>query len=439
MVRTVILLVSLSLFLSCTRNVSENEQPESPNIIFILSDDQAWTDYGFMGHGHIQTPNIDRLASEGMTFTRGYVPVALCGPSLATIVTGLYPHQHGVLGNDPVFPNREKLGYNSEFYTKRAGYYEDIIGNFEQLKTLPDLLSEKGYVSFQTGKWWMGNYKNGGFDYGMTHGDPERGGRHGDEGLKIGREGMDTIFQFIDYAVEKEKPFFLWYAPFLPHTPHNPPDSLLQKYLPVAPSKNVADYWAMCEWFDITCGQLMDFVDKKGLSENTLFVYVCDNGWVQLENEHGFHPRSKRSPYDLGMRTPIMFKWEGKIEPEMDTFSLVSSIDLVPTTLELTGLQPTDKMHGINVLNESELESRETIFGEIYAHDFSTIDSSIYYRIAITNPYKLIVPDEENKPDEEIMLFNLWEDPFEKENLAEQKPEVVSELKNKLDEFWQKH
>ena len=226
--------------------------------------------------------------ARGMTFTRGYVPVALCGPSLATIVTGLYPHQHGVLGNDPVFPNREKLGYGSEFYTKRAGYYEDIIGNFEQLKTLPDLLSEKGYVSFQTGKWWMGNYKNGGFDYGMTHGDPARGGRHGDEGLKIGREGMDTIFQFIDYALKEEKPFFLWYTPFLPHTPHNPPDSLLQKYLPVAPSKNVADYWAMCEWFDITCGQLMDFVDKKGLSENTLFVYVCDNGWVQLKNEHAF-------------------------------------------------------------------------------------------------------------------------------------------------------
>jgi len=189
--------------------------------------------------------------------------------------------------------------------------YLPVIEHFKNLNTLPDLLKDKGYISFQTGKWWLGNYSNGGFDQGMTHGDPKRGGRHGDYGLEIGRKGMDTLFNYIDTALDSQKPFFMWYAPYLPHRPHNPPDSLLQKYLPKAPTEYVAKYWAMCEWFDITCGELMDYVETKGQTHNTVFVYVCDNGWVQNENSPGYNKKSKRAPYDYGMRTPIMFKWEG--------------------------------------------------------------------------------------------------------------------------------
>ena len=425
------------VFFACNSTGVKETTGKQPNIIFIISDDQGWTDYGFMGHDHIRTPNIDRLANSGVTFTRGYVPASLCSPSLATIITGLYPHQHGVLGNDPVFPDRSDYGYGNEFNVKRSEYYKEIIDKFVELNTLPDLLKEKGYISFQTGKWWIGNYKNGGFDYGMTHGDPTRGGRHGDEGLKIGREGMETIFHFIDSAVKEEKPFFLWYAPFMPHQPHNPPDSLLQKYLPHAPSEYVAAYWAMCEWFDITCGWLMDYVDNKGLNENTLFVFVCDNGWVQQADKPGFHPRSKRSPYDYGIRTPIMFKWTGTIDPEMDTTSFVSSTDLVPSVLRLAGLEPAVNMYGIDLLDREKRIERDIIFSEVYAHDFSTVDSSIYYRIALTNPYKLIVPDDANKPEENVMLFNVMEDPFELNDLAKQQPEVVDRLRKRVDAFWQ--
>jgi hypothetical protein len=96
----------------------------------------------------------------------------------------------------------------------------------------------------------------------------------------------------------------------------------------------------------------------------------------------------------------------------------------------------TENMHGINVLDEETLKKREAIFGEIYAHDFSSIDSSIFYRLAITNPYKLIVPDKNNKPEEDIMLFNIIEDPYEKDNLAEKKPEIIKELSLLIDNFW---
>lgn len=201
-------------------NNPRDEKTDTPNIILILSDDQAWDDYSFLGHEHIQTPNIDRLAQQGLTFTQGYVPASLCRPSLASLVTGLYPHQHKILGNDPVVPGREKYTWGPEFLAVRAEYEKSNIENFKSFETLPELLDDKGYISFQTGKWWEGKPEDHGFDFALTHGDPARGGRHGDEGLKIGREGMDTIFNFIDYASDEGKPFFLWYAPFLPHTPH---------------------------------------------------------------------------------------------------------------------------------------------------------------------------------------------------------------------------
>tara|TARA_R110002051_G_scaffold318695_1_gene401379 strand:- start:13597 stop:14439 length:843 start_codon:yes stop_codon:yes gene_type:complete len=254
--------------ISKNKTIVETQTP--PNIVFILSDDQSWTDYSFMGDENIETPRIDQFAKESLTFTRGYVPTPLCSPSLATIITGLYPKDHGILGNDKVY---EKVKGNYKVSrVNRSEAYKPIISAFEKQTTLPDLLKEKGYLSFQTGKWWHGNYKIGGFDYGMTHGDPKRGGRHGDYGLEIGREGLDTINGYVDLALKEKKPFFLWYAPFLPHRPHNPPQRLYEKYIKKTDSEHLAKYWAMCEWFDETCGQLFDLIDDKGLTENTLFV-----------------------------------------------------------------------------------------------------------------------------------------------------------------------
>jgi arylsulfatase A-like enzyme len=202
---------------------------KSPNVLLIISDDQTWTDFGFMGHTVIKTPHLDRLARECALFPQGYVPSSLCRPSLVTLITGLYPHQHKITGNDPPKGTDRK----------------EMLKHIRRLPTLPRLLASKGYFSHQSGKWWEGNHKLGGFTAGMTHGDPQRRGRHGDEGLKIGREGMQPIFDFIDGC--DEKPFFLWYAPFLPHTPHNPPQRLLNKYRSVDRPIELSRYYAMCE------------------------------------------------------------------------------------------------------------------------------------------------------------------------------------------------
>ena len=124
---------------------------KSPNVVLILSDDQAWTDYSFMGHPVIQTPHLDRLAARSATFRRGYTPTPLCRPSLMTMITGLYPHQHGVTGNDP---KPDKSLSNAEYDSLR----EQLITCVDQHPTIPKLLGEHGYLSMQSGKWWEGNY-----------------------------------------------------------------------------------------------------------------------------------------------------------------------------------------------------------------------------------------------------------------------------------------
>ena len=251
-----------------------------PNVVLIVSDDHAWSDYGFMGHPNIRTPHLDRLAAQSLRFPRGYVTSSLCCPSLASILTGKYPHQHRIANNDPPLPAtlQGAARYKSpEFLSGR----ERMNRFMDEQPTLPRLLGQAGYVSFQAGKWWQGNFKRGGFTHGMTTGDEIKGGRHGDEGLKIGRETLLPVYQFMDTAQREGKPFFLWYAPMMPHHPHTPPERLLAKYREQTNSLHVARYWAMVEWFDETCGQLLDYLERKGLAKDTLVVYVADNGWIQ--------------------------------------------------------------------------------------------------------------------------------------------------------------
>jgi len=404
---------------------------ETPNVVLIISDDQAWADYDFMGHEHIRTPHLDRLAAESLTFTRGYVPSSLCRPSLATMITGLYPSQHKISGNDPA-PLPRKTVPESRKAPAYQQLRHDLINHIDKVPTLPRLLATKGYRSHQSGKWWEGNYRRGGFTAGMTRGFPMPGGRHGDDGLTIGREGLEPIFEFIAESRREKKPFFVWYAPFLPHTPHNPPKRLLDQYRDKTDSLPVAKYWAMCEWFDETCGELLQHLDDEGLRDSTMIVYVTDNGWINRRDRSAYAPRSKRSPNEGGIRTPIMIRYPPSVSAKMDETTLVSSIDLAPTILAACGLQPTQEMPGINLLNEAQRSSRKEIQGEIFAHDVADVQdpsASLLYRWVIYGPWKLIQPaDDQESPQ----LFHLLNDPHENQDLAPAQPALVRALAKKL-------
>ncbi|MEZ5430849.1 MAG: sulfatase-like hydrolase/transferase [Verrucomicrobiales bacterium] len=170
---------------------------DSPNIILILSDDQGFNDYGFMGHQVARTPNLDRMAAQSLLYTRGYV-MPVCSPSLACLLTGKLPHAHGITGND--------LGKSAATSAQAAGMKgrsplsHQLLGNSV---ILPKALSEAGYLTFQTGKLWNVTAAEVGFTSGMTNTE----GRHGGAGLDIGRKTMQPVFDFIADAQSRKSPF----------------------------------------------------------------------------------------------------------------------------------------------------------------------------------------------------------------------------------------
>jgi arylsulfatase A-like enzyme len=425
--------------------VGARSQAAPPNIVMIISDDHLWTDYSFMGHPTIQTPHLDRLAAQSLTFTRGYVPSSLCCPSLAAIMTGLYPHQNKVTSNDPPAPAPKaeaKKGVAKKAAGKavnRQSSPEFLEGrevmnqHMEAVPTLARELVKNGYLALQTGKWWQGHYSRGGFTHGMT-----KGSRHGDEGLDIGRKTMQPIYDFIGEAKKESKPFFVWYAPMMPHDPHTPPERLLNKYKDKTPSLHVAKYMAMVEWFDETVGDLMKNLEAQGVADNTIVVYVTDNGWITNPETGRYAPKSKQSQYDGGLRTPIMVRWPAKVKPQMSD-SLAMSIDLMPTLLHAVGLKPTKDMQGINLLDAQAVKSRNTIYGECFTHnsmDLHQPAASLRWRWVIEGDWKLIVPDAKNEPKEVVELYNLAADKFEEKNLAAADKARVAALQKKLDAWW---
>ncbi len=393
-----------------------------PNVLLIISDDQAWTDFGFMGHEVIQTPHLDKLAAESAIFVNGYVPTSLCRASLATLLTGLYASQHKICCNDP--PDGVARNAMHPFIKKAPA--------------LPRLLQQAGYRSLQTGKFWEGHYANAGFTDGMTV-----KGRHGDEGLAIGRKTMQPIYDFIE--ADRSNPFFIWYAPMMPHDPHTPPERILKKYLVEGRSEKLAKYWAMCEWFDETCGELLRYLDQHGLRENTLVAFVVDNGWIQETGPERttrgwFAPKSKLSPYDGGLRTPVMLRWPGHVKPARYG-DLVSTIDLAPTLLSACGVKPPAALPGLNLLpvasgKEKKLK-RETVFGEIYLHTAVDLDEP---RLSLTHlwvrrdDWKLIKFQEEPV---HVELYNLASDPFETRDLRESETRRVRQLRRLLERWWE--
>ncbi len=424
-----------------------------PNVVFIVSDDHGWTDYSFLGHKQVETPHLDRLAAQSLVFRRGYVPSSLCCPSLASLITGRYPHQHKITGNDPPELNGagvEKAAKDKAFRDGR----EVMNRNLETVATLPNLLTQRGYLSLQTGKWWQGDFRRGGFTHGMT-----KGQRHGDEGLDIGRKTMQPIGDFLTAAREQKRPFFVWYAPMMPHDPHTPPQRLLDKYKAKTDSLPVAKYWAMIEWFDETCGDLLKRLDEQGLAENTIVVYVTDNGWIQKHDGNGFAPKNKLSPYNFGVQTPIMIRWPGRVSPKMSE-ELASSLDIVPTILDAVGISRPDGLPGLNLLDEQVVSRRKTVFGECYTHtllDLHDPAKNLLWRWTVEGRWRLIVPrthqatgalaeiPEDTRLTSELRrtltaakpeLYDILADPLEEKNLADEHPDVVAGLLAKLNAWW---
>ena len=291
----------------------------------------------------------------------------------------------------------------------------------------------------------------------MTHADPSKGGRHGDDGLKISRKGIQPIKDFLDESKKSNKPFFIWHAPFLPHTPHNPPKALHDKYRLKEPNEFVSRYYAMVDWFDQTCGELLAEIEDRELRENTIVIYITDNGWIQDSKSGRFAPLSKQDPHEGGIRTPVMVRWPGRVTPKMDKTTLVSAIDVAPTILKCCGVTVPDSMPGLDLRDSPALAKRNAVFGSDGNHDIFDLDdctSNIETRYVIQGEWKLLLhhpsptlfrahngiftgrqDNKEGKPE----LYNLTNDPHEKNNLAATNSEKLKELSSALNAWWMPH
>ena len=396
---------------------------DQPNIILIISDDHGYGDYGFMGSKIARTPNIDRIASQSKLYPRGYV-MPVCSPSLACLLTGRLPHENGITGNDLAASTRVK----GKAKASRSPLAQQLLSN---PVILPKVLSESGYLTFQSGKLWNTTYREVGFTHGMT----DTAGRHGDAGLDIGRKGMKPMFDFIDEARKQDKPFFVWYAPFMPHTPHNPPEDILAKYRNQGLTPAAEKYFAMVEWFDQTCGELDRYLADHNLSQNTAVLYLADNGWdASYGNTRG---RAKLSPYELGIRTPMFVRWPGKVVPQRDDETLASIIDFVPTILRIAGIQTPHNLPGLDLTDGNAMAARKSIFVEAYTHDIADLSApakSLIARVVLSGWSKLLIPGSAtpdksfNTKPSEIELFDLKADPLETENIASKNPDRVKQL-----------
>lgn len=406
----------------CLTGLVHAASPDKPNVILILSDDHGFGDYGFMGNKNAQTPNIDRMASQSLLYTRGYV-MPVCSPTLACLLTGRLPHEHGITGNDLGKAAAGLVGKNGG--SVRSPLSQQLLKN---PVILPKILSDAGYLTFQTGKLWNVTAREAGFTDGMTRVE----GRHGGEGLEIGRKTMKPIYDFIGKARAEKKPFFIWHAPMMPHTPHNPPPEFLTNVQGKGLSPKAEKYYAMIEWFDKTCGELDSFLTQNNLSENTVIIYLADNGW---DPEQG--NRAKLSPYELGIRTPMFVRWPSKVKPLRDDETLASVVDFVPTVLSACGLKVPSDLPGLNLIDRPAMTSRKSVFVEAYTHDIADLgqpSKSLVAQVVISGWSKLIIPGT-TEPDrsftscpKSVGLFDLKSDPLEKRDLAIEQPAEVKRL-----------
>ncbi len=190
-------------------------------------------------------------------------------------------------------------------------------------------------------------------------------------------------------------------CPLLPHTPHNPPKRLLEKYATDGRASDVAKYYAMCEWFDETCGQLLDYLNQKGLTENTLVLFLCDTGWAasstNAKDPHqkswgDFALRSKGSPFENGIRTPILVSWPERLSP-LHCKEFAQSIDLFPTIMAAADLKVPANLPASILWTLAQWQQRKRVFGFTHSVHNMTVgnpEDTLQYLWCVDDQWKLI-------------------------------------------------
>ena len=426
---------------------SENVTVEAlPNIILLVGDDQGYPYFGFMGADYVHTPNMDTLANHGVLFTNGYVSDNHCRPSLQTLLTGILPidYYNSVFDLMDEAIAKEKIPKDS-IQAFRQNFDRRGLG-FAHFNTLPKMLAKKGYVSFQGGKWWEFNYQNGGFSHGMTKGwteaDQKKPGwfqKHmGGKGMDLARVTNQPAYDFLEET--KGKPFFMWFAPSLPHYPFDAPEKYYRLYQDEDMSESAKQYYANCTWFDDAWGQMVAYLKDKQLYDNTLIIYVNDNGWEQEpkveywydpQRSHNGGDKGKSSIYDMSFRSPIIFAWADRIHGGVRKDALIHSADIPATILDYVGMEiPTDFFGQSyrTVIEGQEDNLRDLIQGNVITTRSPDPENVMGRNVEGYWVRKDMWFLRWHVTDNQLELFDLRTDPSNDQDVSEKFPEVTKEL-----------
>jgi len=416
-------------------------QSPTPNILCILVDDLGYGDLAVQGATDMRTPEIDKLAHQGLTFTHFYANSTVCSPSRAALLSGKYPDLVGVPG---VIRQNEKNNWgnlaDSAFLIpaalKNKGYHTAIIGKWHLGLKKPDTPNEKGFDLF---KGFLGDM----MDYYWTH---RRVGinwmRHNEKEIDPEGHATDIFTDWtIDYLRERkdeESPFFLYLAYNAPHFPIQPPQKWLDAVKAREPSldekraKNVA----FIEHLDFNIGRVMQALDETGLAENTLVVFTSDNGGaLRYAQSNGKLRGGKQDMYEGGIRVPTFFYWKDKINPNTQTDNFGLLMDLFPTFCEVAGVETPKNIDGISLLPTLLGKGQKTDDRYVFwmRREGGKYGGQAYYAARYQH-LKIL----QNTPYESIQFFDMKKDSLEESPLDLSDSDVFKAIRFQLQEHIRK-
>ena len=426
------------------------QQPAKPNILLIIADDLGWKDTGFNGSQYFETPNLDRLAAQGMFFTNAYANAPNCAPSRAAIFSGQYAPRTGVytVGRS----ERGEASWRAVIPTPNKPLLDP-----EKI-TIAEALKTQGYTNGFVGKWHLGNDPDRGpiaqgFDVnvaGCDRGKPvSYFSPYEHEILPDGPDGEYLTDRLTDEALafienNKKGPFFLTVAYHSPHTPIQAKDPLIWKYIPKPASNGQFDpiYAGMIESLDHNIGRLMDGLDKHDITENTLVVFFSDNGGLHAVTSMEPLRGAKGMLYEGGIRVPMIARWPGQIAPASICHEPVIGTDLYPTITELAGAKPSknyplDGESLVLLFNKpTQKLEREAIFWHYPVYLQAGYGLNRLWRTAPVGvvrmgEYKLM----EFFEDGHLELYHLGNDIGETSNLASLEPQKAREMHQLMKEW----
>lgn len=461
------------------------EEPQKPNIIYILADDLGYGELGCYGQEKIETPNIDKLAETGMRFTQHYSGSAVCAPSRCNLLTGLHPGHAVIRGN-------HEWGDRGDVWNYKAMIKDSTLeGQYpmpDSTVTVAKLLQQAGYTTGMAGKWGLGAPQTNsipnkmGFDFFIGYNcqriahtyypvhlyknenriylnnDTVKPHLGLDEGADPYSDSSYSKFNLNDYAPDvmqkevlsfiesnKDKPFFMYYATPIPHLPLQAPkkwvDYYVQKFGDEEPLAKAgyyphryprAAYAGMISYLDEQVGELVAKLKELGIYENTLIIFTSDNGptyvdadtkWFESANPFQTETgRTKGHFYEGGIRVPMIASWSGKIATGSETDHISAFWDVLPTFCEIANTETPERTDGISFLPTLTGKNQQ-------AHEYLYWEFAEYggQQAVRMGSWKAIRKDI-RKGNMEIELYNLEEDIKEENNVADQHPEIIKKM-----------